>query len=61
MTDFFDKVKKTIEQSLDRAKVNAQGLKDTAEEMGKVARLKFDLHQLSSSKRKKLQLQFLAF
>ena len=56
MTDFFDKVKKTIEQSLDRAKVNAQGLKDTAEEMGKVARLKFDLHQLSSSKRKKLQL-----
>ncbi|MEJ2542760.1 MAG: hypothetical protein P8Y99_01705 [Calditrichaceae bacterium] len=56
MTDFFDKVKKTIEQSLDRAKVNAQGLKDTAEELGKVARLKFDLHQLNSSKRKKLQL-----
>jgi len=56
MTDFFDKVKKTIEQSLDRAKLNAQGLKDTAEELGKVARLKFDLHQLNSSKRKKLQL-----
>ena len=56
MTDFFDKVKKTIEQSLDRVKVNAQGLKDTAEDLGKVARLKFDLHQLNGSKRKKLQL-----
>jgi hypothetical protein len=56
MTDFFDKIKKTIEQSLDRAKNNAQSLKDTAEDLGKVARLKYDLHQLSSSKRKKLQL-----
>lgn len=56
MTDFFDKVKKTIEQSLDRAKVNAQSLKDTAEDLGKVARLKYDLHQLSSSKRRKFQL-----
>ncbi|MEJ2055544.1 MAG: hypothetical protein P8X42_16635, partial [Calditrichaceae bacterium] len=42
--------------SLDRAKNNAQSLKDTAEDLGKVARLKYDLHQLSSSKRKKLQL-----
>ena len=56
MTDFFDKVKKTIEQSLDRVKINAQGLKDTAEELGKVARLKYDLHQLNISKKKKLQL-----
>ena len=56
MTDFFDKIKKTIEQSLDRVKINAQGLKDTAEELGKVARLKYDLHQLNISKKKKLQL-----
>jgi len=56
MTDFFDKIKKTIEMSLDRAKNNAQSLKDTAEELGKVAKLKYDLHQLNLSKRKKLQL-----
>ena len=56
MTEFLDKIKKTIEQSLDLAKNNAQSLKETAEEMSKVARLKFDLHQLQSSKRRKLQL-----
>lgn len=56
MPEFLDKIKKTIEQSLDRAKNNAQNLKESAEDLSKVARLKFDVHQLQLSKKKKLQL-----
>jgi len=56
MSDLISKLKKTIEESLDTARNNAQSLKEMAEEYGKVARLKFDLYQLQNAKRKKLEL-----
>ncbi|HID37964.1 MAG TPA: hypothetical protein EYP36_00420 [Calditrichaeota bacterium] len=56
MSDLISKLKKTIEESLDTARNNAQSLKELAEEYGKVARLKFDLYQLQNAKRKKLEL-----
>jgi len=56
MADLISKLKKTIEESLDTARNNAQSLKELAEEYGKVARLKFELYQLQNAKKKKLEL-----
>ncbi|HGY56959.1 MAG TPA: hypothetical protein ENK44_14720 [Caldithrix abyssi] len=56
MSDLISKLKKTIEESLDTARNNAQSLKELAEEYGKVARLKFELYQLQNAKKKKLEL-----
>ncbi len=56
MTDFINKIKKTIEESFDLAKNNAQNFKEFAGEYGKSARLKFDIVQLKNSKKKKMNL-----
>ncbi len=56
MADLINKIKKTIEESLDLAKNNAQNFKEFAGEYGKSARLKFDVVQLKSSKKKKMNL-----
>ena len=56
MADFINKIKKTIEDSFDLAKNNAQNFKEFAGEYGKSARLKFDIVQLKSSKKKKMNL-----
>ncbi len=56
MADLLTKIRKALEDSLDTAKTNAQNLKDIAQDYGKAARLKFELHQLKINKRKKLEL-----
>ena len=56
MAEFIEKLKKTIEGSLDTARNNAQNLKEIAEEYSKIAKLKFELHQLQSSKKRKMEL-----
>jgi len=56
MTDFFDRFKKTFEEGLETVRQNAMNLKDVAEEYSKVAKLKFELYQLKSSRDKKLTL-----
>ncbi|MBN2425121.1 MAG: hypothetical protein JXR46_10590 [Calditrichaceae bacterium] len=56
MNDLIDKIRKTLEDSLETAKENAQNLKEIAEEYGKTARLKFELYQLQSSRKKKMEL-----
>lgn len=56
MSDLINRFRKTIEETLETARTNAQTFKETAEEYSKVARLRFDLHQLKSSRRKKMEL-----
>ena len=56
MSDFFDKLKKGVEDSYSNLRVNAINLKDTAGEYGKIAKLKFELHQLKASREKKLAM-----
>lgn len=56
MSDVLNKIRKAIEDSLENARANAQGLKEIAEDYGKTARLKFELHQLKLSERKKFEL-----
>ena len=56
MADLVTKIRKAIEDTLDTAKSNAQSLKEIAQDYGKTARLKFELHQLKISKRKKYEL-----
>ncbi len=56
MADILVKIRKAIEESLETARANAQGLKEMAEDYGKTARLKFELHQLKLSERKKFEL-----
>ncbi len=56
MSDFIEKIKRTIEDGLQTAQSNARNLKDLAEDMGRTARLRLDLYQLQNSKKKKLEL-----
>jgi len=56
MADLVSKIKKAIDDTLETAKSNAQNLKEIAQDYGKTARLKFELHQLKISKRKKYEL-----
>ncbi len=56
MADLVTKVRKAIDDTLELAKVNAQNLKEIAQDYGKTARLKFELHQLKINKRKKYEL-----
>lgn len=56
MAELLDRFKKTLEESLETAKHNAQNLKEIAEEYGKVARFKFEMHQLQTSRKKKMEL-----
>lgn len=56
MSDIIEKIKRTIEDSLQTAQSNAHNLKDLAEDMGRTARLRLDLFQLQNSKKKKFEL-----
>jgi hypothetical protein len=56
MADFMDKVKKTIEDGYAVARSNAQNLKEMAEELSQIAKLKFEVYQLQTSKKKKKEL-----
>ncbi len=56
MSDLIERLRKALEESLETAKHNAQNLKEIAEEYGKVARLKFELHQIQTSRKKKMEL-----
>ena len=56
MSDFLDKLKNSVEEGYSALRVNAINLKETAGEYGKIAKLKFELHQLKSSREKKLAL-----
>ncbi len=56
MSDFLDKLKKGAEGSYSTVRNNAINLKDIAGDYGKIAKLKFELHQLNSAREKKLAL-----
>ncbi len=56
MSDFLDKLKKGAEGSYSAVRNNAINLKDIAGDYGKIAKLKFELHQLNSAREKKLAL-----
>lgn len=56
MADFMDKVKKTIEDGYVVARSNALNLKEMAEELSQIAKLKFEVYQLQTSKKKKKEL-----
>jgi len=56
MSDFLDKLKKSAEGSYSTVRNNAISLKDIAGDYGKIAKLKFELHQLNSTREKKLAL-----
>ena len=56
MADLISKLKKTIEDSFDIARSNAQNFKEVAGEYGKSARLKFDIVQMKSTMKKKMNL-----
>jgi len=56
MSDFLDKLKKSAEGSYSTVRHNAINLKDIAGDYGKIAKLKFELHQLKTAREKKLVL-----
>ncbi|MGD9899056.1 MAG: hypothetical protein AB7T22_08015 [Calditrichaceae bacterium] len=56
MTDFIDKLKKSIEESYDTVRKNAGNLRDIAEELSKLAKIKFELHQYKAALEKKMAL-----
>lgn len=56
MSEFLDKIKKSVEDGYSTLRINAINLTETAGEYGKIAKLKFELHQLKSSSEKKLTL-----
>ncbi len=56
MSDSLEKLKKSAEGSYSTVLNNAVNLKDLAEGYGKIAKLKFELHQLKSAREKKLAL-----
>ncbi len=56
MSDLLNKIRKTLQESLENARQNAQSLKEMAGEYSQSARLKLEIHQLRTVKRKKLTL-----
>jgi len=50
------KLRKTLQESLENARKNAQALRELAEGYSAVTRLKFELHQMRTSRKKKLTL-----
>jgi len=56
MSELFSRIKKSLEESLDTAKNNAQTFKEIAGDYSKTTRLKFELYQLQNKKKKKLEL-----
>ncbi|MCB0284097.1 MAG: hypothetical protein H6627_12535 [Calditrichae bacterium] len=56
MNDFLDKIKKGVEEGYGVVRSNANILKDRAEDLSKIAKLKFELHQLRAARERKLTL-----
>ncbi len=56
MKDILDKLKKSVEDSFDVLRSNAVNIKDVAEDYGKIAKLRFEKHQLQSAREKKFTL-----
>lgn len=56
MPDLINKIRRVVEDGLETARYNAQNLKETAEEYSRTTRVKFELHQLRNSLKKKIQL-----
>ena len=56
MVDFVKKIKKGIEEGYETVRNNATNIKDMAGDYSKIAKLKFELHQLKTQHEKKLAL-----
>mgnify|MGYP005842946249 CR=1 FL=1 len=56
MKDIIQKIKTTGEHVIKRIKINVKDLKDSAEDLSKITRLRFELRQLKLSKKRKYQL-----
>jgi hypothetical protein len=56
MSDFLDKLKKGVDQSYTTIRLNAANLKETAGEYSRIAKLRFEMFQLNSSREKKMAL-----
>ncbi len=56
MSALINKIRQVVEESLDTARHNAQNLKEVAGEYSRSTRIKFELHQLRSSLKKKIYL-----
>ena len=56
MSEFVEKLKKSIEDGYDTVKMNASGLKEIAEDFSKIAKLKFEHYQLKTARDKKFNL-----
>ncbi len=56
MADLLNKLKIVLEDGLDTFKANASNLKEITEDFGKTTKLRFELYQLQSAKKKKLEL-----
>jgi len=56
MSDFLDKLKKGVEESYTAIRLNASNIKETAGEYGRIAKLRFEMFQLNSTRDKKMAL-----
>jgi len=56
MSDFLDKLKKGVEESYTSIRINAANLKETAGEYSRIAKLRFEMFQLNSTRDKKMAL-----
>jgi predicted nucleic acid-binding Zn-ribbon protein len=56
MSDFLDKLKKGVEESYSAIRLNASNIKETAGEYGRIAKLRFEMFQLNSTRDKKMAL-----
>jgi DNA gyrase/topoisomerase IV subunit A len=56
MSQFLERIRKSFGERYDTVRTNAQTLKDVAEELGKIARVKFEIHQLKIARRRKFTL-----
>jgi hypothetical protein len=56
MSDFLEKLKKSVEDGYSAIRINAINIKETAGEYSKIAKLKFELYQLNSTREKKMAL-----
>ena len=56
MSELLNRIKNSIEDGLEIARKNALSLVDIAEDYGKTAKIKYDIFQLESSKKRKMEL-----
>ncbi len=56
MSDFIDRLKKTVEGSYDTVRTNAGNIRDIATDVSKLAKMKYEMHQLKAARDKKLAL-----